>query len=310
MEANTTGTRNSSFGFDSLTTNIAGNDCSAFGYQALEVSTGDENTAMGSLALASNTTGNDNTAFGYAALNANVTGLTNTAVGNTALLVSTSSANTSVGFASLVAATTGGNNTAVGANAGLVMTTGANNVFIGTSAGNGTAPATTGSSNVLIGVSTSPRFSTSGNNIVIGTNARPLAGGNNTIRLGDTTIARFECNIALAVTSDSRLKKNISYLDTVDATAFVNSLRPAKFDLKVDEDNLPTKRYGFLAQDVESVKSGNSQFTDFGGSEHFVTDDNYTIIYEYFIPILTKAIQEQSQLITDLQNRVTTLENA
>jgi trimeric autotransporter adhesin len=53
----------------------------AIGYQALRLSTGNDNTAVGFAALTSNTTGIENTAVGrQALLNTNTTGSSNTAV--------------------------------------------------------------------------------------------------------------------------------------------------------------------------------------------------------------------------------------
>ena len=59
--------------------------------------TGDQNTAVGSIALANNTTGSSNTAIGIAALNQNTTGSGNIAIGDSAGFTVTGSNNVCIG---------------------------------------------------------------------------------------------------------------------------------------------------------------------------------------------------------------------
>ena len=59
--------------------------------------TGDQNTAVGSIALANNTTGSSNTAIGIAALNQNTTGSGNIAIGDSAGFTVTGSDNVCIG---------------------------------------------------------------------------------------------------------------------------------------------------------------------------------------------------------------------
>jgi hypothetical protein len=83
-------------------------DSIAIGFNTLPVTTGVNNFALGSQALAENTSGGQNTAIGTGALNKNTTGIKNTAIGDGA------------GFANV----SGSNNTYVGPSAG-------NNIFGG-----------------------------------------------------------------------------------------------------------------------------------------------------------------------------------
>jgi hypothetical protein len=97
--SDTTGSRNTAFGFDALLSNT----------------TGSNNTATGVEALSSNTSGVSNTASGVQALQSNITGVGNTASGRKALSNNT----------------TGSNNTAVGFGAGSTLTSGDNNIYLG-----------------------------------------------------------------------------------------------------------------------------------------------------------------------------------
>ena len=81
-----TGSGNAAFGYQTLYSNTTGWNNSAFGYRTLySNTTGSGNAAFGGVALYSNTTGSNNSAFGYQALYSNTTGLYNSAFGNLAL---------------------------------------------------------------------------------------------------------------------------------------------------------------------------------------------------------------------------------
>ena len=81
-----TGSGNAAFGYQTLYSNTTGWNNSAFGYRTLySNTTGSGNAAFGGVALYSNTTGSNNSPFGYQALYSNTTGLYNSAFGNLAL---------------------------------------------------------------------------------------------------------------------------------------------------------------------------------------------------------------------------------
>ena len=112
---------------------------------------GDNNTAIGSLAMTANTTGTQNAAFGQAALDANTTGNNNTALGRLSVSAnSTGGNNTGVGHSALASNTTASNNTAVGYQAGYSNTTGEDNVSLGRLAAYSN---TTGQTVFLLGLS-------------------------------------------------------------------------------------------------------------------------------------------------------------
>lgn len=136
----------------------------SFGHRAMEVATGNNNTAFGKYALRALTTGADNTAVGAYALRNMTTGSSNTAVGYEALNANNGSRNTAVGYRALALNTTGSDNTAAGYLALSSNLTGNYNTAIGYQAlRNNTASSntafgfnalrdnTTGSSNTAVG---------------------------------------------------------------------------------------------------------------------------------------------------------------
>ncbi len=169
------------------------------------VTSGNENLAIGDLALNSLTTAATNVAIGYAALeyDQNVSG--DVAIGYAALQhnnVGGAGNNVAIGAAALIADTTGDRNIAIGADAlesnqnggshvaiganALITTNGANaDVAIGLNALEST---TTGSNNIAIGYQTGASYPTGGNyNILIGSGvSTPLnADASDTLNIGN-----------------------------------------------------------------------------------------------------------------------------
>jgi hypothetical protein len=131
----TTGTENTAIGSGALYSNI-GSSNTATGSGALSFNTtGSNNTATGSFALIYNTTGNFNTANGVVALESNTTGSENTANGVQALVFNTTgNFNTATGVSALLYNTTGSNNTATGVDALYSNTIGSDNTANGNAA--------------------------------------------------------------------------------------------------------------------------------------------------------------------------------
>ena len=187
----TTGERNSAFGYDALTSLTTGTRNLAFGYDALtSLTTGgantraDRNTAVGYRTLESLTAGEHNVALGARALGALTDGDENTALGYRALVtLGTGSDNVALGSRSLTALTAGSRNTSIGYGALMANTGGTNNIALGYQAGN---VSTTGSNNIYIG------------------HAGAAAGESGTVRIG-TPATHTETHLA----------------GTVHATAFV-----------------------------------------------------------------------------------------
>ena len=94
---------------------------------------------------------------------------------------------------------------------------------------------------------------------------------------------------AFTVSSDRRLKENISYFD--NGLAQILQLKPATFDFINGENN----QKGFIAQDVETVIPEVIGTTTMPSSSGEVdeTDEYLTINSQAIIPYLVSAIKEQ-----------------
>jgi len=162
-----------------LSSHTTGGNNTAVGTTALAATTTAEGvTAVGFQALQANTTGTRNVAVGKESLKTVTTGIQNTAMGNNALELNTANNNTAFGYAALNATTTGGDNTAVGVNALKANTTGIENVAMGV---NSLDANTTGDFNTAFGTSALGANTTADNNTAVGTNAlvANTTGGNN-----------------------------------------------------------------------------------------------------------------------------------
>ena len=135
-------------GTDAVSNSLFGKDAGT------AITSGDQNTGMGHMALLAITTGEANTAFGYAALGVCQTGINNTAIGHTALNVTTSVSNTACGH-----------------EAGRHVTTGGNGCFIGKGAGFGTSGSASGGSNTAVGALALHTFSSGQYNTAVGQGA-------------------------------------------------------------------------------------------------------------------------------------------
>jgi hypothetical protein len=112
-------------------TNLGGSG-TTFSISVLTISTGINNTAIGSLALANNTIGYSNVAVGRIALYLNTTGYLNTAVGQQSLYNNTTGIyNNAFGYGSLQNNISGSFNTSLGLQALLYNTTGSYSTALG-----------------------------------------------------------------------------------------------------------------------------------------------------------------------------------
>lgn len=102
--------------------------------------------------------------------------------------------------------------------------------------------------------------------------------------------------------SDSRFKKDIKTIE--NALDKIKALRGTTYSY--DFDKLPYKNfkegttYGFIAQEVEKVIPEMTAKAD---------DGYYAVDYITLIPILTEAIKEQDQIVTDLKAEVAQLKS-
>jgi len=103
-------------------------------------------------------------------------------------------------------------------------------------------------------------------------------------------------------TSDYRIKDNVR---TFDATAVLTQLRPVQYEWKVSG----ATSYGFIAHEVQAVipyaVSGAKDAVNADGSINPQQLDA-----THLVPVLTKALQEQAALISELQTRLGAVESS
>jgi hypothetical protein len=244
LAALTTGDSNTAIGSTALANATTIASTTAVGLSAGALINGDRNTAIGASALrgsvtVANNTGNDNVAIGVLALPQNNTGSYNVVVGNSAMYSSAAvsgnspSYNTVIGYAAgyfiLPTSTTNTarDNTLVGYNAGFSSTSGSYNTALGSEAfyNNTTGSSSTaigyrslynmrGSSNVGIGWSAikgsaTPANNTGEDNVAVGTAAlQSLTSGSYNVALGSLTLATAssgQFNVGIGVSALSSL---------------------------------------------------------------------------------------------------------
>ena len=198
----TTGFDNTAIGSDALAGNTTGAANTANGFQALFSNTaGNNNAAVGSLALFSNITGLDNTATGAGALQSNTTGSFNTATGSTALLNNTTgNNNTANGFEALAINTTGHDNTGNGANALFTNKTGSQNTANGSHA---LFLNRFGNFNTATGQNALFNNKTGASNIALGNNAGFNITGSQNIDIGSDGVAGESATIRIGTGSQT-----------------------------------------------------------------------------------------------------------
>ncbi|RZV66311.1 MAG: hypothetical protein EX254_03975 [Flavobacteriaceae bacterium] len=280
LAINTTGSFNTSIGFETLHLNETGNFNTAVGNSALSSNTTAlSNTAIGASALKDNTEGNGNSAVGSSTLRNNLTGDHNTAIGSKALLLNTTGQrNTASGFDALYN-NNGNQNTANGQEALYANTTGYNNTASGYQALNAN---TTGFNNTAIGYDAQVSSPTSSNQV----------------RIGNTAINYAGIQVGWTVTSDKRWKDNIRELPY--GLDLVMQMQPVDYTRKNNDKQ--TREMGFIAQNVE-VLLAKVGYTDQG----FLTKDDKGYIslrYNDLIALLTKAIQEQQDIIDGQKTQI------
>lgn len=170
-----TGNDNTAMGYMALTKNLGGNKNAAYGRESLYNNIGgNENTGLGYQTLYLNVSGNFNTATGTQALRGNSSGSYNVANGYNALNSGNGSYNTAIGYSALGGSGNGSYNTAIGNTALPINSSGLDNTAVGSLA---LAENTTGSTNTALGSQALRANHNANNNVAVGYNA--LAGTNN-----------------------------------------------------------------------------------------------------------------------------------
>ena len=264
------------------------------------ISTGVQNTIVGSLAGDALTDADYNIALGYGALSSDTLGSRSTAIGYLALVnqnftTATDSYNTAIGFEAGKAVTTGTNNTLLGGLAGDALTTGVNNT--------------------LIGVSTDTTAVDTNNANVIGASVTG-AGDFTTLGFGANDIRAAHGIATWAAVSDERYKKDI--VDSTAGLSFINALQPRTFKYKTlgelpetfsayEADSTEVFKnsntnHGFIAQEVKAAIDADSSIKDgfrlWGDRE----DGSQEVAEAALIPVLVKAIQELTARVAALES--------
>jgi hypothetical protein len=102
--------------------------------------------------------------------------------------------------------------------------------------------------------------------------------------------------------SDARIKDDIQPI--ASSLEVVNKLNPVTFKYKEDWSKDQSVQTGFIAQELQETLKDEIYINGLvnTGGEYL------SVAYQNIIPLLTKAIQEQNQIINDLKARVETLE--
>jgi uncharacterized coiled-coil protein SlyX len=273
----TTGTDNTAVGSQALFGLTTGVQNTAVGAQALFNNTADKNTAEGFRALINNTTGNSNTAIGVSALFRNVTGGFNTAIGFSALEDNNATVNTAIGANALQHNTTGDRNIALGVNAGLFLTTGSDNIDIANAGVAGE------SSTIRIGNS-----NVNGQNRAFIVGIRGVTTGN-----ADAVPVLIDSAGQLGTAGSSRrFKKEIKPME--QASEAILSLKPVTFHYNSDKTGTP--QFGLIAEEVAEVSP-----------DLVVRDKNgeiYTVRYDAVNAMLLNEFLKEHKAFLEEQRRV------
>ena len=215
----------------------------------------------------------------------------------------------------------------------------AGNVLIGLQSGYNIVSATGEGSNVCVGPSSGASITSGKNNVCIGSGANGGAAlieqiaiglavtcdASETIRIGDNSnyiFYDFASGGAVTITSDERIKKDI--VNTDIGLDFINALRPIKYTPKEkheypgelfqdgvntikegDKKVIGSKRLdGFVAQDVkEAMDNLGVTFSGWNKNE----SSRQMLGYSTFVVPLTKAVQELSAKVDEMQTQINNL---
>lgn len=272
------------------------------------VTTAQNNIAIGKDALSLNTEASSNIAIGNNAMRSvtDSSSFSNLAIGHNSLQFNEGgSDNLAIGENSLGQSVACDVNTAIGNNSGNFLNLGFSNVFLGNSSG---PYVTTGNQNVFIGVYSGgivgmPTYQTSGNNnIHIGYSTRPASNtASNAITLGNSSHTVLRCNVTTITSlSDERDKKDIKELGA--GLDFVKGLKPVEFvwNDRDDEVKRDIKDFGFIAQDLKKSQE-DAELADTLKLVYEENPEKLEASYGKLVPILVKAIQELTAKVEALE---------
>ena len=288
-----------------ITGGAAGSNIGLGGNALDSVSTGHSNVSAGKSALTALTEGVKCVAVGHEAME-NFTGAgtygAHVAIGHQALRNSTtaSEGNVGIGDNALVALTTGTYNIGIGIAALDAITTNSSSIGIGRSALSGH----TGGSSTAIGNRAAIAHTTGSNITCIGHNSAPSSNTvSNEITLGNGDIATLRCEVqTISSLSDRRDKKDIEDLPV--GLDFINDLKPVKFTWdKRDGGKIGVQEAGFVAQDLDKSQQ-DADAEDYLSLVLKNNPDKLEASYGKLVPVLVKAVQELSQQVEELKEKL------
>ncbi len=280
------GKYNIALGSKAMINTVNSNQNIAFGYEALSNVSGSGtgfNIAMGYQAIGSGINVINNISLGRSTLSKLVTGGNNIALGNAALSLATEvSNNIAIGQNTLSKILTHSNNNAIGYNALQKLESGENNIAIGSAAGR----------NLITG----------SNNIVIGYDANLTSSADNTVILGNSLNNSYKIwSSSWTYLSDQSAKHSISQIPV--GLDFIKSLKPVEYIYNNETNN--SKTLGFVAQEMnESMKQFGLK--NYGLVQQF-DENRLGLRLNDLFPIITKAIQEQQEVIEKQQQDIDNL---
>jgi hypothetical protein len=248
---------NTFFGYQAGNVTTSGNN-TAIGNAAMKLNTtGTNNVAVGKNTLTSNTTGSNNTAYGLGALSSNRTNSRNTAVGTDAMFTQSylggNTDNVAVGYQSLysnqpTSSSTGYRNVALGTTAlysnstGLENTASGHQSLLSNTTGNyNTAHGTfslyssqTGSNNTAVGYKAFYSGAAFSNSMALGANATSISASNQ-VQIGNSSVDGVNAQVGITVFSDARVKNNIR--ENVPGISFIEKLRPVSYFYDIDKED-------------------------------------------------------------------------
>lgn len=136
----------------------------------------------------------------------------------------------------------------------------------------------------------------------------PRANRKTTLGTSGKRFYRLYTGLAVDVSSDRRIKEDFTTFDDRYLRLF-ELLQPTIYKLKyLQEDK--SKIGGFIAQDVEeAMKQCGIDKREFGIYKYDSENDEYSLIYDMFIPLTVHYVQEQSKLVNHLKNEVALLKS-
>ena len=138
-------------------------------------------------------------------------------------------------------------------------------------------------------------------NFRVGTEGGGMINGMTLDNLGNLSVQGTVSSAGTNLTSDIRLKKNITPLQS--SLSIIQKLNPVSYNKKksIYGDDYSIKENGFIAQELQKILPN---LVHESADKDKLLSVNYTAI----IPILTKGLQEQQAIIEDQKKRLEALE--